>query len=52
MKKVVVCDECDAEFKIEHDLEESVYKMEYCIFCGEQLSSDLTDDVESDEDEW
>jgi Zn finger protein HypA/HybF involved in hydrogenase expression len=30
----VQCDECQATYTIEHDLDEKLYEIEYCPFCG------------------
>lgn len=38
------CDECQATYTIEHDLEEDLYEIEYCPFCG-------TEDVQIETDE-
>jgi len=32
----VQCDECQATYTIEHDLEEKLYEIEYCTFCGSE----------------
>ena len=32
----VQCDECQATYTIEHDLEEKLYEIEYCPFCGSE----------------
>jgi Zn finger protein HypA/HybF involved in hydrogenase expression len=39
----VQCDECQATCTIEHDLEEKLYEVEYCPFCG-------AEDIEIEED--
>ena len=39
--KLIVCDSCEAVYKIKHDLDETYYVMKYCIFCGEPLSEEL-----------
>ena len=48
-RKIIVCESCDAEFKIQHDMEEHFYSVKYCPFCASSI--DLEDDFE-DEDEW
>jgi hypothetical protein len=53
MKKLeIVCDNCDASFDVLYDLG-AVYRVEFCIFCGESIydydSNDMTiyeDDVD------
>ena len=50
--KLIVCEFCDAEYQVKHNLNERYYVMQYCIFCGEPLSEELEDDIEEwDEDE-
>jgi predicted nucleic acid-binding Zn ribbon protein len=47
-----VCEKCEAEYKILHNMNERYYVMEYCTFCGVELSKDLEDEIEEwDEDE-
>jgi len=40
--KIVVCEECSAEYQVKHDLEETLYIIKYCRFCGNPI--DLQDD--------
>jgi hydrogenase maturation factor HypF (carbamoyltransferase family) len=53
--KLVVCEKCEAEYKIFHNMNDRFYVMEYCTFCGEPLTEEeLQDEVELegyDEDE-
>ena len=45
--KLVVCESCDAEFKINHTMESRLYNIEYCPFCGEEnQESDYYDEEE------
>ena len=37
MKKLIVCESCDVEYTIQHDMEEKYYKITYCPFCGESI---------------
>ncbi len=49
--KIIVCDSCEAEYKVKHDMNEQYYIIEYCTFCGEPLSEELEDEIEwEDED--
>jgi uncharacterized paraquat-inducible protein A len=47
------CVECDAVFKISHDLDNHHYKVSFCPFCGSDIDQDLIDeqyeDIEDDE---
>ena len=47
--KVIVCNECDAEFKVKHGMDESYYRVEWCVFCGNELSEENKDEIESPE---
>ena len=50
--KLIVCESCEAVYKIKHDLNERYYTRQYCTFCGAKLSDDLEDEIEEwDEDE-
>jgi len=45
--KLIVCDKCEAEYKLLHNMNEGYYVVEYCTFCGEILNDDeLQDEVE------
>ncbi len=49
--KLIVCESCDAEFKIRHSMEKRLYIERYCPFCGEDLKEDLEEELE-DYDEY
>jgi|TARA_A100001388_G_scaffold262603_1_gene232299 hypothetical protein len=50
--KLIVCESCEAEFRIKHSLDERYYKISFCPFCGEDLDNELEDEIEwEDEDE-
>ena len=51
MKKLVYCEACDAEFRITHNMEKRLYKIEHCPFCGEYLTEENEDILEEYEDE-
>ena len=52
-KKEILCEECDAVFKIQHNMDEHFYSINYCPFCSGELNSENEDDIEDyDEDEW
>ena len=46
--KLIVCESCDAEFRIKHDMDKRLYTIEYCPFCGDALNEDLEDEVDDD----
>ena len=49
--KLIVCESCDAEFRIKHDMSGRLYKVEFCPFCGDELNEELEDELEDyDED--
>jgi hydrogenase maturation factor HypF (carbamoyltransferase family) len=48
--KLIVCNSCDAEFKIAHNMDEHHYQITCCPFCGEPVNDpDFVDDIEWDE---
>ena len=50
--KLIVCENCEAEFRIKHDLDENYYSVRFCVFCGSELTEELEDEIEwQDEDE-
>ena len=44
--KLIVCESCEAEFRITHSLDENYYKERYCPFCGEELTEEMEDELE------
>jgi DNA-directed RNA polymerase subunit RPC12/RpoP len=34
------CINCDADFKIKHDMDSDYWHIEYCPFCGDKLDED------------
>ena len=49
--KLIVCESCEAEYQIKHNLNETYYIVLHCTFCSADLSDELEDDMEWDEDE-
>jgi DNA-directed RNA polymerase subunit RPC12/RpoP len=39
-RKHYECFECDAVFKINHDLDENYYKVIHCPFCGTEMDGE------------
>ena len=56
MKIIVVCDSCEAEYNVTHDMNERNYKFSFYSFCGGELEieEDMLAELykEDDEDEW
>lgn len=51
MHKVMVCASCEAEFMLKHDMDDDLYRVEYCPFCGETMDDeDYEYDVDEDEE--
>ena len=40
IKKIVVCELCEAEVVMKHNMDEDYYEIEYCPFCGENVSEE------------
>jgi DNA replicative helicase MCM subunit Mcm2 (Cdc46/Mcm family) len=51
-KKVIVCESCEAEFKIQHEMDDHFYAVKHCPFCGDTLNSDNEDVLYDEDDEW
>ncbi len=50
IKKTVECEECEAEYKVRHDMSDSHYGVTFCSFCGAELEIETTLDDFIDED--
>ena len=50
--KIIVCESCEAEFKIQHDLDSHYYSPSYCPFCSEPLNSENEDEIEELDEEY
>ena len=50
--KLVVCESCDAEFVINHTMENRLYKVAYCPVCGDDLNGELEDELEDYGEEY
>ena len=48
--QLIVCESCDAEFRIKHDMARRLYKVEFCPFCGDELNEELEDELDYDEE--
>ena len=44
--KLIVCENCEAEFRIKHSLDENYYKEKSCPFCGEELTEEMEHELE------
>ena len=44
--KLIVCESCEAEFRIKHSLDDNYYKEKLCPFCGEELTEEMEHDIE------
>lgn len=49
MYKQYSCNECDAEFKVKHSLDETYYEVNFCPFCGKEIWEEDEDEVDEDE---
>ena len=43
--KLIVYESCDAEYKIQYNMNERYYVVLYCTFCGADLSEELEDEI-------
>ena len=48
--KLIVCESCDAEFRIKHDMDKRLYTIVHCPFCGEELPQDEEESLDLFED--
>ena len=49
INKHVECYDCEAVFKIKHDLDPNFYKLSVCPFCGTDLEEEESFDQEEEE---
>jgi hypothetical protein len=50
-KILIVCESCEGECNIQHNMDERLYKTEYCPFCAEPI--ELEDELEDEDlDDW
>ena len=45
-RKIIFCSSCDAEFKINHNMDDEYYEIKYCPFCGEEIDKEYEDDLD------
>ena len=43
--KLIVCESCEAEYKILHNIYERYYLVLHCTLCGADLSEELEDEI-------
>ena len=39
-KKIIYCNNCEAEFTIKHNMDEEYYEILYCPFCKHEIEKD------------
>jgi len=49
--KLIVCESCEAEFRIKHGMDENYYRITYCPFCREKIDDELEDEIEWQEED-
>jgi len=50
MKRIIFCESCEGECKVQHSMDNEHYPIVYCPFCGEKLDDEYQDDVEDYEE--
>ena len=50
--KLIVCESCDAEFSIKHNMDKRLYNILHCPFCGAELDNDMEDEVMDYDDDY
>jgi hypothetical protein len=50
VSKTIECEECEAEFKIKHDMSDRHYVVSFCAFCGTELEIEASLDDFVDEE--
>lgn len=49
MQKQITCNECEAEFKIKYNLDETFYEVNFCPFCSKEIWENDEEEIEEDE---
>ena len=49
--KLIVCESCEAEFRIKHSLDERYYRIVFCPFCAEPLDDEFEDEIECEDED-
>ena len=44
-RKEILCDSCEAVFRIAHNMDEWSYGISYCHFCSEKLNKEEQDEL-------
>ena len=50
--KLIVCESCDAEISIKHNMDKRLYNIVHCPFCGAELDNDMEDEVMDYDDDY
>ena len=51
-KKLLYCDECDLEFKVQFGMSDSHYHAMHCVFCGNEINTDDEDELDEGYEEY
>ena len=51
-KKVLYCDDCDVEFKVQFGMSDNHYHARHCVFCGGEINIDDEDEVNEEYEEY
>jgi hypothetical protein len=51
MKTVMSCVDCNADFSIQHSMDDDYYRPRFCVFCGTEIFNE-EDDSSIDEEEY
>ena len=43
-----VCEKCEAEFVIGHNMNQRHYIIRHCTFCGEELEAEMEDELDEE----
>jgi rRNA maturation endonuclease Nob1 len=49
--KLIVCENCEAEFRTKHTMDDHYYSVKFCVFCGENVEEDYINESVWDEDD-
>lgn len=49
-KTIMTCVDCNADFSIQHSMDDDYYVPRFCVFCGTEIFND-EDDLSIDEEE-
>ena len=49
--RIIVCESCEAEYRIQYNMNDRYYIVSYCTFCGAELIEENIEEMEWEEED-